>query len=192
MNRTMSRAMTHWTGELPGERPGALDELVPVLYRDLRRIAHDRMWKERQDVLLSTTVLVNEAYLKLSRQHKIDAASRTRFLAAAGNTMRRILVDAARTRRRAKRGGGARPVPLDDVAPYLSASEADELIALDDALERLARVDSRAAEVVTQRFFAGFTLAESAEHLGVSTKTVQRAWLSARAWLRKEVACELA
>lgn len=185
---TTVNTVTHWLGELRSGEPEALDKLMPLLYGELRAVAHGRLRSERQDVILSTTALVNEAYLKLRRQRKIDTAGRTQFLAVAGNTMRRILVDYARTRRRDKRGGGSQPVPLDDVEPFLTHSEAEEVIALDEALERLARVDPRGAEVVTQRFFSGFTLEESAEHLGVSSKTVQRAWLTARAWLRKEVA----
>ena len=183
----MADTMTHLIGELNSGQPGALDQVVPMLYGDLRRLAHGRLRGERRDVFLSTTLLVNEAYLKLRRQRKIDAAGRTQFLAAAGNTMRRILVDYARTRRRAKRGGGVQPLPLDDVEPFLTDAEAEEVIALDEAIERLSRVNPRGAEVVIQRFFTGFTLEESAQHLGVSTKTVQRAWLAARAWLRKEV-----
>ena len=183
--------VTHWLEELRGGGPQALDQLMPLLYGELRAIAHGRLRNERRDATLSTTVLVNEAYLRLRRQRKIDTADRAQFFAVAGNTMRRILVDYARTRRRAKRGGGSQPVPLDDVEPFLTQSEAEEVIALDEALERLARVDPRGAEVVTQRFFSGFTLEESAEHLGVSSKTVQRAWLTARAWLRKEVASSL-
>ena len=188
----MRSTATAWVGELRDGNPGALDQLMPLLYGELRGLAHNRLRGERQDVILSTTALVNEAYLKLRRQRKIDSAGRTQFLAVAGNTMRRILVDYARTRRRGKRGGGAAPVPLDDVEPFLTRSEAEEVIALDEALERLARINPRGAEVVVQRFFTGFTLEESADYLGVSSKTVQRAWTTARAWLRKEVARDLA
>lgn len=161
---------------------------MPRLYEELRRVARGRLRGERQNLTLSTTALVNEAYLKLRQQRKINSAVRTQFLAVAGVTMRRILVDYARTRRRGKRGGGVRPVPLEDVEPFLTDSEAEEVIALDEALERLARINPRGAEVVTHRFFTGLTLEESAEVLGVSSKTVQRSWVTARAWLRKEVA----
>ena len=165
-----------------------LDALLPRLYDELRRLARGRMRGERQNLTLSTTALVHEAYLKLRDQHSLDDAGRTRFLAAAGVTMRRILVDAARHRRRAKRGGGERPVPLEEVEPFLGESQADEILALDEALDRLARINPRGAEVVQHRFFTGLSLEESAELLGVSSKTVQRDWLAARAWLRKEVA----
>jgi len=105
--------------------------------------------------------------------------------------MRRVLVDYARARRRHKRGGGEVHVPLDEVEPFLSDAEADEVLALDDALNRLAEINPRGAEVVQQRFYAGLSLEETAELLGVSTKTVQRDWTAARAWLRKEVARDL-
>jgi RNA polymerase sigma-70 factor (ECF subfamily) len=113
------------------------------------------------------------------------------FMAVAAVTMRRILVDYARTRTRAKRGGGAQRVPLEDVEPFLSIEESLEVLALDAAIERLAALDARAAKVVEQRFYAGLSVEETARLLDVSTKTVQREWVAARAWLRKEVAREL-
>ena len=180
--------VTQWIEKLRGGDQGALDELMPQLYSELRHMARGRMRGERQNLTMSTTALVHEAYLKLRQQNKINAMDRSQFFAVAGITMRRVLVDYARTRRRDKRGGGVRPVPLEDVEPFLTESEADEVLALDEALERLAGIDPRAAEVVTHRFFTGLTLEESAEVLGVSSKTVQRSWLTARAWLRKEVA----
>jgi RNA polymerase sigma factor (TIGR02999 family) len=127
----------------------------------------------------------------LAGQTELSADDRTRFFAIASNTMRRVLVDYARDRRRLKRGGGATAIPLEEVEPFLSDDEAEELIALDDALERLATLDPRAADVVQHRFFGGFTLEETASLLEVSLKTVQRDWLAASAWLRKEVALDL-
>lgn len=190
-NANHEERVSEWIDKLRGGEQGALNELVPQLYEELRRVAHGRLRGEQQNLTLSTTALVHEAYLKLRQQRKINAADRTHFLALAGITMRRILVDYARTRRRDKRGGGVRPVPLEDVEPFLTDSEAEELLALDEALERFAQLDPRGAEVVTHRFFTGLTLEESAAVLGVSTKTVQRSWLAARAWLRKEVALDL-
>ena len=180
-----------WLERLRGGDAAAVDELVSLLYRELRQIAHHRLRGERRDLSLSTTALVHEAYLKLRRSHKIDSADRTHFLAIAGVNMRRILVDYARSRNRVKRGGRAMPVPLDEAEPFLTEPEAEEVLALDEALNRLARVDPRGADVVTHRFFIGLTLEESADLLGVSSKTVQRSWLAARAWLRKEVAISL-
>ena len=169
----------------------ALDRLVPLLYRELRGIAHRHLRNERDGHTLNTTALVNEAYVTLLGQRKIEVTDRVQFFAVAATTMRRILIDYARARKRQKRGGGMVPVPLDQVEPFLSVEEASELLALDDALERLAAVNPRGAEVVQHRFFAGLSLDESASVLGVSTKTAQREWTAARAWLRKEVAGEL-
>jgi RNA polymerase sigma factor (TIGR02999 family) len=134
---------------------------------------------------------VNEAYLRLARQNRIAADSRTQFFAIASKTMRRVLVDYARTRKRAKRGGDLERVPIEDVDQFLTENEADELLALEDALERLAAANTRAAEVVEHRFFSGLSVEEIAEIQGVSSKTVQRDWIAARAWLRKEVAHHL-
>lgn len=172
--------------------PAALDRVVGLLYDELRAMARSRLADERKGHTLSATAVVNEVYLKLARQHRIAAPDRTRFLAVAANTMRRVLVDYARTRRRAKRGGGEAHVPLEDVEHLiLSDDEADEVLALDAALTRLSEINPRGAEVVQQRFYAGLSLEDTAALLGVSTKTIQRDWIAARAWLRKEVAREL-
>lgn len=151
-------------------------------------MAHGRMRGERSDHTLSTTALVNETYLKLRRERRINAADRSQFLAAAGNTMRRILVDHARARTREKRGGGERPISLDAAEPFLAVEKAEEIVALDDALRVLESVNPRGVEVVVHRVFSGLTSDETAKVLGVSSKTVQRSWIAARAWLRKEVA----
>lgn len=169
----------------------ALDEVVSSLYGELREVAARGLRAERSGHTLGATALVNEAYLRLVRQRRIDASSRTRFLSVAAATMRRILVDYARARRRIKRGGDQERVPLDDVAAFLSDDEAEEMLALEDALTRLAHANARAAEVVEQRFFAGLRVEEIAELRGVSAKTVQRDWAAARAWLRKEIARDL-
>lgn len=165
----------------------ALEQLLPLLYTELHAIAGRQLRSERAGHTLSPTALVNEAYLKLARRGELAAADRTSFLAVAATTMRRVLIDYARTRRRVKRGGGEQPIPLDDVIPFLSEHEADELLALDDALTRLESVNPRGSQVVHYRFFGGLTLDETADVLKVSVKTVQRSWISARAWLRKEV-----
>ena len=165
----------------------ALDEVVRLLYDELRILARARLNAERPEHTLSATALVNEAYLKLAAHDRIGADSRTRFMAVAATTMRRILVDYARTSKRQKRGGGEVPVPLDEVEPFLSDTEAEEVLALDEALSRLAGHNPRAAEVVEQRFYGGLTLEEIAVLLGVTERTVRRDWVVARAWLRKEV-----
>ncbi|MGE0553956.1 MAG: ECF-type sigma factor [Gemmatimonadales bacterium] len=171
--------------------PASVERLVAGLYDELRRLARIHLRRERREHTLGTTGLVHEAYLRLAGQEGLAGADRTHFFAAASNTMRRVLVDYARRRNRAKRGGGAQAVPLDDVAEYLSEAEATELLALDAALERLAAVDPRGSAVVEHRFFGGLSQEETADLLGVSTKTIQRDWLAARAWLRKEVARDL-
>jgi RNA polymerase sigma factor (TIGR02999 family) len=167
------------------------DDLVPLLYDELRRLARAQLRRERTGHTLSTTALVHEAYVRLAGQSHLAPRDRTEFLIIASNTMRRVLVDYARERKRIKRGGGATPVSLDDVEAFLSNEEAEELTALDDALARLAELNPRAAQVVQHRFFAGFTLDETAALLDVSLKTVQRDWLVASAWLRKEVSHDL-
>ena len=169
----------------------ALDELVPLLYDDLRRMARQRLSRERSAHTLGTAGLVNEAYLRLLTQHQLAPANRGEFFAAASNTMRRVLVDYARSRKRQKRGGGAPHVPLEDVEPFLTDRAVGETLALEDALVRLERAHPRAARIFEQRFFGGLTAEETAEAEGVSTKTIQRDWEAARAWLRKEVGQEM-
>lgn len=180
--------VTRWLERLGAGDPGALDEVLRLLYHELHTIARARLRNERSNHTLSATALVNEAYLKLSRDERIGASSRTQFFGIAAKTMRRVLVDYARTRTRLKRGGGmAEHVSIDDVEPFLSDVEADEMLELEDALERLHALQPRAARVVECRFFAGLGVEETAAVLGVSAKTVQRDWLAARAWLRKEI-----
>jgi RNA polymerase sigma factor (TIGR02999 family) len=166
---------------------GALDRLTALLYRELRQLASRRLRSERAGHTLGTTALVNEAYLRLADQRKLTVDDREAFLAAASTTMRRVLIDYARARRRVKRGGDAVAVPIDDVAPFLSDRACEEMIELDQALSRLETARPRAARIFEQRVFGGRSLAEIAAALAVSTKTVQREWDAARAWLRKEV-----
>jgi len=168
--------------------PAVMDELVPLLYQDLRRIARQRLRFDRKAFTLGTTALVNECYLRLVQHGHLNAGDRNAFLAASSETMRRVLVDYARTRKRQKRGGGKPAVPMEEVEHWLSEKEGDELVLLDEALEKLKEMDAQAARVIELRFFTGLSLAETAEVLDVSVKTVQRQWLTARAWLRKEIA----
>lgn len=165
---------------------GAFTELVPRVYAELHRLAHHHMRGERRDATLQTTALVNEAYLRLVDTSRIRWESRGHFLAVAAQAMRRILVDAARARDAAKRGGSTPHVPLEDAmlpAPGPSAS----LVALDDALTALATMDGRKARVVELRYFGGLTVAETAAVLHVSAETVQRDWHVAKAWLLREL-----
>lgn len=164
----------------------ALDKLTPLVYDELRRMAHRYMQRERDGHTLQTTALVNEAYLRLAGQQKIEWQSRAHFFAVTAQVMRHILIDHARRRRYAKRGGDAPHVALDEAAG-MSEQRAAELIALDDALDELAKLDPRKSRVVELRYFGGLSMEEAAEVLEVSLMTVRRDWRVAKAWLYKAV-----
>ena len=183
--------VTQLLGRLRAGENEALDQLVPLLYGELRRIASENLRRERSSHTLATTALVNEAYLRLVDSRKISVRDRAQFFGAASLTMRRILVDYARTRNRLKRGAGVEPIPLDEATAFLTHHEANEILALDDALGRLAEFDERASRVVQLRFFGGLDMGEIAAVLDISERTVHRDWVSARAWLWKEVSLDL-
>jgi RNA polymerase sigma factor (TIGR02999 family) len=171
-----------WTGG--DER--ALDRLLPVLHEELRRTARAYMRRERSGHTLQTTALVNEVFLRLVDIHQVEWHDRVHFLTMAAQLMRRILVDHARRRGYRKRGGGERPVPLDESA-MISPGWSPHFIAVDDALNGLAKQDARKAKVVEMRFFGGLSVEETAAALDVSTQTVLRDWSLAKAWLRREM-----
>lgn len=164
--------------------PDALDRLFPLVYDDLRRIAHGQLMRERTEHTLGTTGLVHEAYFRLVDQTRVQWADRSHFFAAAAQAMRRILVDYARRYRAAKRGGGRERVTLSD-AMVMAEQRSDTLLALDEALTRLERVDARLSRVVECRFFGGLTEEETAEVLGVTARTVRRDWVKAKGWLHR-------
>jgi RNA polymerase sigma factor (TIGR02999 family) len=164
----------------------ALDALVPVVYKELRRLAHCELRKERPDHTLQSAALVNEAYLRLFRMQPPRWESRTHFFAIAAQLMRQILVDYARRHRASKRGSGVFMLTLDD-AMALSQRKEMDVIAIDDALHALAELDPRQSRVVELRFFAGLSLEETSEVMGIATATVQRDWTAARAWLYREI-----
>jgi RNA polymerase sigma-70 factor (ECF subfamily) len=164
----------------------ALDRLTPLVYDELRRIAHRYVQRERDGHTLQTTALVNEAYLRLAGQQKVDWQNRAHFFAVTAQVMRHILIDHARRRRYAKHGGDARQVSLED-ATVMSQERAAELIALDEALDELAKLDQRKSRVVELRYFGGLSLEETAEALEISLMTVRRDWRAAKAWLYKKV-----
>ena len=168
-----------------------LDTLIPLLEHELRLIAHRQMRKEREGHTLQTTALVNEAYLKLVDQSRANWQNRAQFLGIASGLMRRILVDHARSLCRAKRGGAAGHLPLDEDLVFSPAKSA-ALVALDDALDELAQLDPRKAKVVEMRYFGGLSVEEAAEALGVHENTIIRDWGLARAWLKRELAREAA
>lgn len=180
-------SITRWLRRLSEGDPKALDRLMPLVYGDLRILARKHLRSERQGHTLGTTALVNEAYIRLSKQHRFQTHDRAQFFAAAGHMMRRILVDYARARKRLKRGEGIDAIPLEEAQLMLTEEEADEVLALDLALDKLAVVSPRGSKVVEYRFFAGLTVEETAQILGLSTKSIQRDWIAARAWLRKEI-----
>jgi RNA polymerase sigma-70 factor (ECF subfamily) len=169
-----------------GGDQGALAQLTPRVYDELRRIAGHFMKDERTGRTIQTTALVHEAYLKLIDVTNVDWQHRAHFFAVSAQIMRRILLDRARRRVAAKRGGAAPRVNLDEV-PDIGSGRARELIALDDALNALATVDPRKARVIELRFFAGLSVEETAEVLKVSSDTVKRDWKLARAWLLAEL-----
>jgi RNA polymerase sigma factor (TIGR02999 family) len=164
----------------------AMDRLFPLVYDQLRGVAHNALRAERTDHTLGTTGLVHEAYLRLVDQTRAGWRDRAHFYAVAALAMRRILVDYARRHRRAKRGGGQRPVSLDEGAVSLD-QRAENLVALDEALTRLADLNPRLSRIVECRFFGGLTEEEIAEALGVTTRTVKRDWAKARGWLYQEL-----
>ncbi|OYV96917.1 MAG: RNA polymerase subunit sigma-70 [Acidobacteria bacterium 21-70-11] len=170
---------------------GALDRLVEFLYPKLRRIAHNRLARRRPDESLDSTALADETYLKLVHAGGIRCDNRVHFLALCAQIMRRILVDHARRRGFAKRGGGAPHVPADEVV-LVAQDRGVEVLALDEALAALARVDPRKSRVVELRYFGGLTIEETAEVLGVSIDTTKRDWRMARAWLLAELTREAA
>ena len=164
----------------------ALDKLLPLVEQELHRLAHNYMRRENPAHTLQTTALVNEAYLKLIDQHKTHWQNRAHFFAIAAKIMRRILLNYARDQNRQKRGGKAVQISLSEVNRF-SLERPEELIALDEALERLAAVDERKSRVVELRYFGGLDIDEIAEVLNVSSITVMRDWKFAKAWLFREI-----
>jgi len=188
-----SLAITDALAALRAGDAGAMDRLVPLVYEELARIAHRQLGLEVTGHTLSTTALVHEAYLRLVDQTRAQWADRAQFFGVAAHSMRRVLVDHARRHRAARRGGmHRRDVSLDaldatDAASLAAGDRADILVALDEALERLAALDARQARVVECRFFGGLTETETAEALGVTPRTVARDWVKARGWLYQEL-----
>ena len=164
----------------------ALEQLIPLVYQELHRLAHRYLGRERAGHTLQTTALVNEAYMRLVDWQSVEWQNRAHFFAISAQLMRRILVDFARSRRFAKRGGGAPQVAFDE-AMAIAPKRGLDLVALDDALTSLAALDPRQSQVVELRFFGGLSIAETAEVLKVSPGTVRRDWSLAQAWLHREL-----
>ena len=178
----ITRLLAEWSGG----NQAALDRLVPIVYGELRSLASHYMRSERSEPLLQTTALVHEAYLRLLERKQVNCDNRSQFFAVAAQAMRRILVDYARGRNRAKRGGGAISVVLDDI-PVISDKRADELIAINSALDGLSSFDERKGKIFELRYFGGMTVDEVADVMKISPITVARDWRMAKLWLRREM-----
>ncbi|MGH9819811.1 MAG: sigma-70 family RNA polymerase sigma factor [Pyrinomonadaceae bacterium] len=164
-----------------------LEELIPIVYAELHRQAHNFLRREHNNQTLQTTELINEAYLRLRGQKNLHFESRSHFFAVASNLMRQILVDRARKKHRLKRGGLINDVPLED-AMHLSTETVEiDLVGLDDALKRLENMDPQQARIVELKYFGGLSIQETAEIVGISPATVKRDWNIARAWLLNEL-----
>lgn len=164
----------------------AAEKLLPLVYDELKRLAHSYMRRERPDHTLQTTALVHEAYLKLVRQEAVSWQCRSQFFGIAAQLMRRILVDHARGHLREKRGGANVVLPLNEALVF-SSEHSEELVKLDEALERLSKLDARQGRIVELRFFGGLSVEETSKFLDVSPKTVKRDWAVAKVWLHGEL-----
>jgi len=172
--------------QMKGGDTDALRKLIPLIYSDLRRLAAHCLKDERSGHTLQPTALVHEAYLRLMEQHRAAWQSRAQFLGVAAQIMRRILVDYARQRVAAKRGGSNRPVDLERIETAAGVEVSEELLAVDQALAKLHELDPQQARVVELRYFGGLTVEETAEALDIAPRTVKRDWAMAKAWLRLE------
>lgn len=195
MSPAPPHAVTAALVELRDGVPGALDRVLSLVYPELARIAHRQLGLEAAGHTLSTTALVHEAYLRLVDQTRAQWTDRAQFLGVAARVMRRVLIDHARRHAARRRGGAPRRVPLEvlehaDAGALRLQERADVLLALDEALERLGRLDERQARVVECRFFAGMSEVETGEALGVTARTVARDWVKARGWLYRELSDE--
>jgi RNA polymerase sigma factor (TIGR02999 family) len=177
---------TRLLGELSGGNERAADELLPLVYDELKALASGYMSRERSDHTLQPTALIHEAYMRLVDQTRVDWNGRTHFKAVAAQAMQRVLIDYARGKSRKKRGDQWQRVPLDDAFHLAGTTELDA-VALQDALQRMRQLDERQADVVEYRLFGGLTVEETARLLGVSERTVERDWKMGKTWLRREL-----
>ena len=175
----VTRLLRDWSD---GRRE-ALDELLPLVYEELRRLAHSYLTRERPDHTLQTTALVHEAYLKLIDQHSVNWQNHGQFFAISAQAMRRILIDSARRRTSVKRGSGGPKISLDEAATVCGEAADESLLALDVALQELKKIDAEQSKIVELRYFGGLTIEETAKVLKSSPATVKREWTMARAWL---------
>lgn len=183
-SKQVSELLLHWGN---GDRK-ALEDLLPMVYEELRRLARSHLRQHRPNHTLQTTAVVHEAYMRLAEQRSFRIENRAHFLGIAAQLMRWILVDYERKRRAAKRGSGVTPLTLDDSmgSPRDSGTSVD-LLALNEALDRLAKLDSQQSQIIELRYFGGLSIEDTSEFLGISPATVKRGWASARAWLLREM-----
>lgn len=179
----VSELLLHWGN---GDRK-ALEAILPLVYNELRRLARYHLRQQRPNHTLQTTALVHEAYLRLAEEKALQVKDRGHFLGIAAQLMRWILVDYERNRRAAKRGAGATRVTLDSNVAARSQVQDMDLLALDEALNRLAKLDRQQSQIIELRYFGGLSIEDTSEFLGISPATVKRSWSSARAWLLREM-----
>ena len=182
-----SQLITQLLEQWSGGNSKVLDDLMPLVYSELRRQASGYLRRERSNHTLQPTALINEAYLKLIDQRDVKWQNRAHFFAIAAQAMRRILTDYARERKREKRGGAVEDLPIEEAFAIVSREKSVDLIALDEALNKLAKFDERQAKVVELRYFSGLSIDETAEVLNVSNVTIRRDWNMAKAWLHQEI-----
>jgi RNA polymerase sigma factor (TIGR02999 family) len=186
MHTPSQNEVTQMLAQLAGGNREVIDKLLPLVYDKLRELAANYLRRERSGHTMQATALVHEAYLKLVDQQELRWQNRAHFFGVAAQAMRRILVDYARGHRAAKRGHGQPKVALDEVAA-ISEERSEEIVALDEALTKLAAFDPQQSKIVELRYFSGLTLEETAEALGISASTVKREWNMAKAWLHREI-----
>lgn len=185
-NQSVAGKVTSLLLEISGGNRAIVDDLMPLLYKELKRIAAAHLRRERPGHTIQPTALVNEAYLKLIDQREANWQNRAHFFGVASQVMRRILIDYAKGRARRKRGGGAYQTTFDE-ALAVSEDRASELMDIDEALRKLEALDPRQVKIVEMRFFAGLSVEETAEAMGISEPTVKREWAMAKAWLYREL-----
>lgn len=181
-NEEEPQDVTRLLKEWQNGNPGALDRLIPLVYQELRRIAARYMHSERAGHTLQTTALVHEAYLRLVDENRMGWQGRTQFFGVAATLIRNILVDHARSQKALKRGAGAVQLPLEE-AMAVGVTSGPDILAVDDALAALSKIDPQQSRIVELRFFAGLTIEETADVLKISTSTVKRDWLLAKSWI---------
>lgn len=183
-SKQVSELLLHW-GE--GDRK-ALESLLPLVYEELRRLARSHLRQHRPNHTLQTTAVVHEAYLRMAENKSLQIENRAHFLGIAAQLMRWILVDYERKRRTVKRGSGVAPLTLDeDIGTPSAGGRSVDLLALNEALDRLAKLDGQQSQIIELRYFGGLSIEDTSEFLGISPATVKRAWASARAWLLREM-----